>query len=528
MAKKITAKALLKRADAAFTKKDEWRSLLEDCYEFCLPNRNLYDGYYEGRVEGHKKMNRVFDSTAITSTQRFANRMQAGIFPSNSRWCRLEPGDEIPEKVRPKARNVLEVYTERMFTAMRQSNFDIAIGEFLLDLSVGTGVMLVQPGFRNTPVTYTPVPQYCVAIEEGPGGMVDNVYRKMRVKAEAIMAQWPDAKLTAELERCVKEKPEESVDFIEATCYNYDDHQWYYYVIKRSGENTTSDGDYIVQRKKNYSPWVVARYMKVAGETYGRGPVITALPDVKTLNKTLELLLKNASIAVAGVYTGMDDGVLNPQTVRITPGAIIPVARNGGPQGPSLQPLKAGTQLDLTQIIINDLRMSVKKALLDESLPPDGQAPRSATEIVERMKELSQNLGSAFGRLIDETMIPIVAKTLAVLDERGVIDMPLKVNGREVKVIPVSPLAMAQNADDIQALMEAAQISAMLDQLPQTHVDLDMAKDYVLDKRGVPMSIRLDAEQRKRVAEEQAAQQQDNVATAAAAAGAEMVGGEAA
>ncbi len=37
--------------------------------------------------------------------------------------------------------------------------------------------------------------------------------------------------------------------------------------------------------------------MKVAGEVYGRGPLIAAMPDVKTLNKTVELVLKNAALA---------------------------------------------------------------------------------------------------------------------------------------------------------------------------------------------------------------------------------------
>ena len=46
--------------------------------------------------------------------------------------------------------------------------------------------------------------------------------------------------------------------------------------------------------------------------------------DIKTLNKTLELLLKNASLAISGIYTAADDGVLNPNNIRITPGAIIP------------------------------------------------------------------------------------------------------------------------------------------------------------------------------------------------------------
>ena len=148
--------------------------------------------------------------------------------------------------------------------------------------------------------------------------------------------------------------------------------------------------------------------MKVAGEIYGRGLLLTALPDIKTLNKTKELLLKNATLSVMPVFTAQDDGVLNPHTVKIVPGAIIPVARNGGSQGESLRPLPRAGDFNVSQLIINDLRMSIKQILLDESLPPDNMSARSATEIVERMKELSQNLGSAFGRLINETMIPIV------------------------------------------------------------------------------------------------------------------------
>ncbi len=167
--------------------------------------------------------------------------------------------------------------------------------------------------------------------------------------------------------------------------------------------------------------------------------LITALPDIKTLNKTLELVLKNASLAISGVYTAADDGVLNPATVKIIPGAIIPVARNGGPQGESLKPLPRSGDFNVAQIIMGDLRGNIKRILLDESLPPDNMSARSATEVVERMKELSQNLGSAFGRLINETMIPLVAKILQVMDDRGIIDMPLRVNGLEVKVAPVAP-----------------------------------------------------------------------------------------
>ncbi|NIR25506.1 MAG: phage tail protein, partial [Gammaproteobacteria bacterium] len=103
----------------------------------------------------------------------------------------------------------------------------------------------------------------------------------------------------------------------------------------------------------------------------------------------VELVLKNASLAIAGVYTAADDGVLNPQNIKIQPGAVIGVARNGGPQGASLAPLPRAGDFNVSQIVMNDLRMNIKKILMDDTLPPDNMSARSATEIAERSRELA-------------------------------------------------------------------------------------------------------------------------------------------
>jgi hypothetical protein len=266
------------------------------------------------------------------------------------------------------------------------------------------------------------------------------------------------------------------------------------------------------------SPWIVSRYAKVAGEIYGRGPLITALPDVKTLNKTLELVLKNASLAIAGVYTAADDGVLNPNTIKIVPGAIIPVARNGGPQGESLRPLPRAGDFNVSQIIMNDLRQNIKRILLDESLPPDNMSARSATEVAERMKELSQNLGSAFGRLINETMIPLVTKILNVMDTRGLIDLPLKVNGLEIKVAPVAPLAMSQAMEEVEKVLQYAQIAQQSGPEASATLKVGEMMDFIAEQLGIPQRIRttkterLIAEQQMAMMAQQAAQQNPEAA----------------
>ena len=68
------------------------------------------------------------------------------------------------------------------------------------------------------------------------------------------------------------------------------------------------------------------RSVVVCGQVYGRSPVMKALPDIKTANKVVELILKNTTIAVASIWQADDDGVLNLANIKLVPGTIIPKA----------------------------------------------------------------------------------------------------------------------------------------------------------------------------------------------------------
>tara|TARA_B100000886_G_scaffold328290_1_gene276541 strand:- start:3372 stop:4916 length:1545 start_codon:yes stop_codon:yes gene_type:complete len=498
----LSTEVLKKRYKKAQTHKEQWRAIYEEAYEYALPMRNLYDGYYEQSTPGQNKMKRVFDSTAIHSTVRFANRLQSSLFPPQRAWCRLQPGNEIPKEREIETQQVLDFYSERMFSIMNQSGFDLAMGEFLLDLAVGTAVMLIQPGDELTPIRYTAIPSYHVTFDEGPNGNVDTVYRKFRRPFRVIDKEWPDAEIPEEMIRKYQEDPTEMVELLEAT-YT-EDNQIHYCLM-------TMEDDYkLVHRNLKSFPFVISRYMLASNERYGRGPLLFALPDIKTLNKVVELTLKNASISIGGVFTAVDDGVLNPQTISIVPGAVIGVSSNGGPRGPSLAPLPRSGDANLSQIVANDLRANIKKTLLDEGLTPDNMSARSATEINARLSDLAQNLGSAFGRLISETMHPIVRRTLELMDEMGMIELPLKVNGLEVKVTPVSPLAMANNMEKVSEIMQFMQVSQALGPQAQTLLRMDAVGDYLADQLGIPAELRTTPQERQQIQQEllQAAQAQ--------------------
>jgi hypothetical protein len=88
------------------------------------------------------------------------------------------------------------------------------------------------------------------------------------------------------------------------------------------------------------------------------------------------------------------------------------------------------------------------------------------------------------------------------------IDMPLRVNGLEVKVTPVAPLAMAQNMEEVNSIMQFMQLSQNLGTDGQLALKMDVMVDYLADKLGVPASVRNTAPERAVLMEEMRNQQQ--------------------
>jgi hypothetical protein len=94
---------------------------------------------------------------------------------------------------------------------------------------------------------------------------------------------------------------------------------------------------------------------------------------------------------------------------------------------------------------------------------------------------------------------------LQVMDDRGIINLPLKVNGLEVKIAPVAPLAMAQNMDDVQNILQYAQIAQGAGPEGAMTIKIDEMMDYIAEKLGVPQRLRPTPTERA-VMKQQAAQ----------------------
>lgn len=453
-----TVKRLKKGWTAAVKRAVNWESSWRDGYRFAMPQRDIMDQPKPGQPKGST----VMDSTAINSTAAFVNRIQLAMFPPFQDFIRLEPGPALQgdENVLAQARKKLDAISKMFHALIHRSNFKIVINEMLYDLAIGTGVMMMLEGDDDSPFRFISVALPLVRLEPAAWGGVGAIYRQHKLTLDVIKEQWPEATIPDDWEASAKE--DDSVEFklFEAT-YREEPKGVLYYDLWRD-----EDENHLLPEPRIYSgvgPWITVRWVRASNEVYGRGPLMFALPDIRTINRTKELILKNASLTVAPIYTGTNDGVFNPNTARFRPGSVIPVARNQGhPMGASLVPLERAGDFNVGQLVVQDLQVSIKQMLFDKALPPEAGQPRTATEIVERIKELAMNTGPAFGRLMDELIVPVVMRGLEIMERKGLIDFPVKIDGTTVKVEVTSPLAQEQNLEDIQNVVNWWQLSAMI------------------------------------------------------------------
>lgn len=507
-----TGAQIRKAYDQAEQTRRQWEGEWRDAYRFAMPQRDILNHPRPGQRKGV----RVFDSTAVNSTHSFANRIQTSLFPPFEDFINLIPGPAVPKESKQEAGEILERVANVFHSAVHRSNFAVTINEFMLDLAAGTGAMMLQEGPDSDPFNFISVATPMVALEEGPFGGVGGIYRTYKLPLTVIEAQWPDIEVPKEWASVAQENPSTQFSFIEATYQDHKEDLWYYELLKDDGEEKLLKEPRVFEGS---GPWIITRWSKAANETYGRGPLLFALHDIRTVNRVVELILQNASLSVAGVYTVADDGVTNPNTIKFRPGTFIPVRDNpGSPRGASIAPLPTSGDFDLSQILLADLRESIKRALFDKALPEPQGTPMSATETIQRLREFTIDTGPAFGRIMDELVTPLVMRGLQILNRKGMIQFPFQIDGQSIQVQVTSPLARQQGLDKVETVMRALELTSFLG--PEAvNLNYKVEEDipvFIAEAMGVPASLMRDAPEKDEKKQEAQLMQAAQIAAEAA------------
>lgn len=430
------------RAKRAWGKRDEWQKVLLDAYDFVAPHR--LSTRWAKKTPSSRPI-RMFDNTAAVAWMRAAGRLQQDLFPPGEPFFVLDPGPAVAKLDMnvDDARRELQTVTDQIQPVFWNGDWDQANVEMFSDMLISIGFTLVLDGESDDqPVDFVNVALDEMAVDSGPRNRLEGFFWKKKWTRRAIRDEFPKGNFDQAFIEALKANGEEEVTLCQDTTYNRARRRWELFVYIDG-----DDANDIWTEEFRECPWIAPRYFRLPGEDMGYGPVLLNLPTTKTLNKSVELTLKSASIAMAGIYTRIDDGVFNPDTARIEPGAMWAVARNGGPLGPSIQRLQTASDPNLGNIVMNDLRMMTQAGYNDDQLPPDGQSPRSAAEIIERVKKLGQNHAGAYGRLTHETVRPVVRRVIEILWKRGILHSRLKIDQLLVQLRVVSPLGSAFQAE---------------------------------------------------------------------------------
>jgi hypothetical protein len=485
------AQMLRQRHAAARAARSAWESRWQDCYAMALP----LAGQMRAGSIGTNQVNRadipLFDGTAADAVDQLAASLLAQLTPPWSRWFAFQPGSDVDPAAKGQAASLLDDASRRAQGHFDRSNFIVEIHQCYLDLvTAGTACLAVEEAELGEPsaLRFAAVPILDVVLEEGPSGRLDTAYRRRDMTRAQLLTRFPRAADLPALRQHRAEETEARFAVLECVLPQLPQQGGGYEYTALLETEAAAETAILAEGRFARSPFIAFRWIKAPGEIYGRSPVMKALPDIKTANKVVELVLKNASIAVTGIWQADDDGVLNPANIKLVPGAIIPKAVGSS----GLTPLAAPGRFDISQLVLDDLRARIRHALLADRLDQVGGPRMSATEVLERSAEMARLLGATFGRLQGELLSPLLDRAVEILQRRG--ELPaFALDGREVALAYQAPLARLQAQADVQSTMLWLQQMGALGPEAAAVIDVPVIARWLGRTLGVPGEFLLEA-----------------------------------
>ncbi len=394
---------------------------LEQLYKRALDNRapwlNRWDAARRYTAPStDEDMATLFDATASDAVDNLAASLYTLLTPPESLWLNLVPESDLSPDP--------EYATQALRAHLNDSNFYTTVHQCYMDLVVlGTACLFMSenPIGASSAFSFTAIPMSDIAI------LPNAVFHTTSMPLAEAVQKYPAWTLPANLRDTLNQSPDTPIKLVQSLV-GTEFTAW----LDVGGDienNIVATGTF------ETNPYLVFRWSVMSGETYGRSPVLRALPDIKTANKVVELVLKNATISVSGIWMADDDGVINLNNINLTPGAIIPKAVGSS----GLTPLTSGANFDVSQIILKDLRERIRHTLLADRLGLLSEKEMTATEIMARNSDMMRILGATYGRLLHEFIRPLCERGLQILSRRGQIE-PITLHG-DAELKYIAPIA---------------------------------------------------------------------------------------
>ena len=481
----------LKRFEQLKSKRGVWESHWQECVDYILPRRGNIT--YKD-TPGQKRTSNIYDTTATTALELLAAAIHGMLTNPSTKWFDLVTADprlmdswDVVVWLDQVSKTLMDVYNS--------SNFTTQTHELYLDLGlIGTGMLYQEPGKGSNLLNFTAYPINGVFIVENEEGIIDTVYRRDWMTAQNIVRMWPDTTPETIREK-LKKDPDEELEVL--------------HVIRPRKDRLPGKIDklnmpfaslYIaVQDKVKLSeggyhefPCAVPRWYLTTGETYGRSPSMTALPDIKMLNEICKCTIRAAQKIVDPPLQVPDDGFL--AEINTYPGGIN--RYNTSNPDDRIYPLETKGRPELGLQMEEQRRQAIRRTYyVDQFRLPSSPNPQmTATEVMERTQENLRLMGPILGRLQPEYLTPTIARSYGILKRMNMFPpAPAAIVNTGISIKYTSPIARAQRMSELQGIAKTIDfVAALGERHPEVWDEFNMPSTarLVADINGVPAATR--------------------------------------
>jgi hypothetical protein len=522
---------LVRQTEKLFNSEERrnFEALWDLIVEYVTPTQKV--SFSGSETKGIKKTRRLFDSTAIKANQDLASTIHSTLTNPATRWSKFSYETEDLNND-PEAVAWLESVTNIMHKSFNESNFDTEISRlYLLFPALATGVLFQEEkeeegvaNFRG--FQFRAIHLKEVAFSQNHEGKVDRVYRKFPMTARQLAGKFGVENLSEKIKKSLAKNEEEEFKIIH--CISPRDPK----KVKANSLGLASPEErpvssiyveeethHVIQEGGYYEfPIQVVRWETQPGETYGRGPGLTALPDVRTLNKMKEHALHQQALALRPPIVANHRTLMGNLDLR--PGAVSIVKDTD-----QLKEFITNARFDTAQFTAEELKTSIKEIFMLDKLflpPREEIGEMTAFEASKRIEQMQRVIGPTIARLTNELLQPLVVRAFKMLLRGGALpEPPAILRGREleVEVKFINQLARAQQFEDVTNIQTWAQQLGLLAQLNPAAadlIDIDKAGQHIAKIMGIPEAVIADDKAIMAIRQQRAEQAQAQMAMEAA------------
>jgi len=460
------AKAILKEYEELKAERSVYDSNWQDIRELVRPDAMDFN---RQTSPGQSRTDNIYDGTAPQANEELASALHSYMSSPTERWFNLEVEDTDDEVDRdPDVVLWLEMVSDLIYAEYAKSHTQhtSSLHECYLDIPSFGNCILNQEAERDTLVFRAHPVASCFWAEDFQG-RVNRLYRCLKYTTDQVLGQFGDDALTDEQKKD-KRKQWEIIHGVypranrDTTKYDAGNKRFAScWVLK--------DKNGKILRESGYDsfPYHVARWSKVAGEHYGRGPALNCLPDIRMLNRMEYTMIKAYQKACDPPLILESDGFMLP--FATAPGSI----NFKEPQAGEVQTLEFKGRLQETEAKSDQKRESIRRAFYADwvKLMPKKER-QTAYEISELVEQQLRMMAPALGRLQQEMLGPSIERTYELMHKSNRFPpAPPALQKRTLKVGYISAAARAQMGNKLVALNKYIQNITPMAQTDPTIMD---------------------------------------------------------